>query len=72
MESALEDCIDDDMEEEDILETLREMKLFKRFTDKSLLNLVHMKAEEDVSEFRIKITLNTRGKIGLDISMIEE
>ena len=68
VENALETCLEEELEDEEALETLREMKLFKRFTDDSLLALLHLMAEEYLGAVRVKIHLNTKGKISMEIS----
>ena len=72
VENMLEDCIDEELEEADILESAREMKLFKRFTDASILSLVQLKRDEYPDAVTVKIHLNTKGKISMEISAFEE
>ena len=63
VENILDDGLMEDAEEDEIVENLKALKLFKRFTDKSLLELIRLKAEEYLGGIRVNIRLDARGKI---------
>ena len=71
VETIIDDGLEEESDEEEIMENLKELKLFRRFTDASLQELIRLKMEDDVCGILMKLRLDGKKKIHLKFSEIE-